>query len=66
MLLDLGIIAGTDNELRGLKNKQKRAIQINIKKKLKLKVFLSIKPEFANLIFERKKKFEFRRTIFKP
>ena len=30
-----------------------------------MKVLLSIKPEFANLIFEGKKKFEFRRTIFK-
>jgi predicted transcriptional regulator len=30
-----------------------------------MKVLLSIKPEFAELIFEGKKKFEFRRTIFK-
>lgn len=30
-----------------------------------MKVLLSIKPEYANLIFEGKKKFEFRRTIFK-
>jgi len=30
-----------------------------------MKVLLSIKPEFANKIFEGKKKYEFRRTIFK-
>ena len=30
-----------------------------------MKVLLSIKPEFANLIFEGKKRFEFRRSIFK-
>ena len=30
-----------------------------------MKVLLSIKPEFAKLIFEGIKKFEFRRTIFK-
>lgn len=30
-----------------------------------MKVLLSIKPQFANLIFEGKKKFEFRKSIFK-
>lgn len=30
-----------------------------------MKVLLSIKPEFANLIFDGIKKFEFRRAIFK-
>ena len=30
-----------------------------------MKVLLSIKPQFANLIFEGVKKFEFRRSIFK-
>lgn len=30
-----------------------------------MKVLLSIKPEFANKIFDGIKKFEFRRTIFK-
>jgi predicted transcriptional regulator len=30
-----------------------------------MKVILSIKPEFANKIFEGDKKFEFRRSIFK-
>jgi len=30
-----------------------------------MKVVLSIKPEFANKIFEGTKKYEFRRTIFK-
>ena len=30
-----------------------------------MKVILSIKPEFANKIFNGTKKFEFRRTIFK-
>ena len=30
-----------------------------------MKVLLSIKPEFANKIFEGSKKFEFRRSIFK-
>jgi predicted transcriptional regulator len=30
-----------------------------------MKVLLSIKPEFAELIFKGTKKFEFRRTIFK-
>jgi predicted transcriptional regulator len=30
-----------------------------------MKVLLSIKPEFANLIFNGTKKFEFRRSIFK-
>lgn len=30
-----------------------------------MKVILSIKPEFANKIFEGKKKYEFRRAIFK-
>lgn len=30
-----------------------------------MKVVLSIKPEFANKIFEGSKKFEFRRSIFK-
>lgn len=30
-----------------------------------MKVLLSIKPEFADLIFSGKKKFEFRRSIFK-
>jgi len=30
-----------------------------------MKVLLSIKPEFAKLIFDGTKKFEFRRTIFK-
>jgi len=30
-----------------------------------MKVLLSIKPEFAFKIFEGKKKYEFRRTIFK-
>jgi predicted transcriptional regulator len=30
-----------------------------------MKVLLSIKPEFARLIFEGTKKFEFRRSIFK-
>src|SRR6266542_4893666 len=30
-----------------------------------MKVLLSIKPEFANKIFEGTKKFEFRRSIFK-
>lgn len=30
-----------------------------------MKVLLSIKPEFANLIFEGIKKFEFRKAIFK-
>lgn len=30
-----------------------------------MEVILSIKPQFARLIFEGKKKFEFRRTIFK-
>ena len=30
-----------------------------------MKVILSIKPEFANKIFEGTKKYEFRRTIFK-
>lgn len=30
-----------------------------------MKVLLSIKPQFANLIFSGQKKFEFRRTIFK-
>jgi len=29
------------------------------------KILLSIKPEYAELIFTGKKKFEFRRTIFK-
>ncbi len=30
-----------------------------------MKVLLSIKPEFANKIFNGSKKFEFRRAIFK-
>lgn len=30
-----------------------------------MKVLLSIKPQFANLIFEGTKKFEFRKAIFK-
>lgn len=30
-----------------------------------MKVLLSIKPEFANKIFEGTKKYEFRRTLFK-
>ena len=30
-----------------------------------MKIILSIKPEFANMIFEGDKKFEFRRSIFK-
>lgn len=30
-----------------------------------MKVLLSIKPEFANLIFDGTKKFEFRKVIFK-
>jgi len=30
-----------------------------------MKVLLSIKPEFANMIFNGTKKFEFRRVIFK-
>ena len=30
-----------------------------------MKVLLSIKPEFAKLIFDGTKKFEFRKTIFK-
>ena len=30
-----------------------------------MKVVLSIKPEFANKIFEGSKQYEFRRTIFK-
>lgn len=30
-----------------------------------MKVLLSIKPEFANKIFDGSKKFEFRRSIFK-
>jgi predicted transcriptional regulator len=30
-----------------------------------MKVVLSIKPEFANKIFDGSKKFEFRKTIFK-
>lgn len=30
-----------------------------------MKIILSIKPEFANKIFEGTKKFEFRRSIFK-
>jgi predicted transcriptional regulator len=30
-----------------------------------MKVLLSIKPEFAELIFDGKKKYEFRKTIFK-
>ncbi len=30
-----------------------------------MKVILSIKPEFANKIFDGSKKFEFRRSIFK-
>jgi predicted transcriptional regulator len=30
-----------------------------------MKVILSIKPEFANKIFDGSKKYEFRRTIFK-
>lgn len=30
-----------------------------------MKVLLSIKPEFADLIFSGKKKFEFRKAIFK-
>lgn len=30
-----------------------------------MKVILSIKPEFANKIFDGTKKFEFRKTIFK-
>jgi predicted transcriptional regulator len=30
-----------------------------------MKVLLSIKPEFANMIFEGTKKFEFRKSIFK-
>ena len=30
-----------------------------------MKVILSIKPEFANKIFNGTKKFEFRRTLFK-
>lgn len=30
-----------------------------------MKVLLSIKPEFAELIFEGTKRFEYRRTIFK-
>jgi predicted transcriptional regulator len=30
-----------------------------------MKIILSIKPEFANKIFEGDKKFEFRRSIFK-
>lgn len=30
-----------------------------------MKIILSIKPEFANKIFEGNKKFEFRRSIFK-
>lgn len=30
-----------------------------------MRVILSIKPEFANKIFEGSKKFEFRRSIFK-
>ena len=30
-----------------------------------MKVVLSIKPEFANKIFEGTKKYEFRRAIFK-
>jgi predicted transcriptional regulator len=30
-----------------------------------MRVLLSIKPVYANLIFSGKKKFEFRRTIFK-
>lgn len=30
-----------------------------------MKVLMSIKPEFAEKIFQGKKKFEFRRTIFK-
>ena len=30
-----------------------------------MKIILSIKPEFANKIFDGTKKFEFRRTIFK-
>lgn len=30
-----------------------------------MKILLSIKPEFANKIFEGSKKFEFRRSVFK-
>jgi len=30
-----------------------------------MEIILSIKPKFAKLIFEGKKKYEFRRTIFK-
>ena len=30
-----------------------------------MKVVLSIKPEFANKIFDGTKKFEFRKSIFK-
>ena len=30
-----------------------------------MRVLLSIKPEFANLIFEGSKRFEFRKSIFK-
>lgn len=30
-----------------------------------MKVLLSIKPEFANKIFEGTKRFEFRKSIFK-
>ncbi len=30
-----------------------------------MKVLLSIKPEFANKVFDGSKKYEFRRTIFK-
>lgn len=30
-----------------------------------MKIILSIKPEFANKIFEGSKKYEFRRTLFK-
>ena len=30
-----------------------------------MKILLSIKPEFANKIFEGTKKFEYRRSIFK-
>lgn len=30
-----------------------------------MKVLLSIKPEFANMIFDGTKKYEFRRSIFK-
>ncbi len=34
-------------------------------KQEQMKVLLSIKPKYAELIFDGSKKFEFRRTIFK-